>query len=127
MLERESAWYNILLTEESLSIPIARADVDADADVVTTTTQERYLPVSFDQAIDATMPFFTTILAFFITCKKETGEVYLALLLVVFGIVVVSNNEAEKTSPPLSLSGVMETAEALGGTLGFLLAAFANK
>ena len=94
MLERESAGYNILLTGESLSIPIARAD--ADADVVTATAQDRYLPVSFNQAISATMSFFTAIFAFLITCKKETG--------VVFGIVVASNSEAEKTSPPLSLS-----------------------
>ena len=96
MLERESARYNILLTGESLSIPIARADADANADVVTATAQDRYLPVSFNQAISATMPFFTAILAFLIACKKETG--------VVFGIVVAGNSEAEKTSPPLSLS-----------------------
>ncbi|KAG5080583.1 hypothetical protein JHK86_004648 [Glycine max] len=73
MLERESARYNILLTGESLSIPIARADADANADVVTATAQDRYLPVSFNQAISATMPFFTAILAFLIACKKETG------------------------------------------------------
>ena len=113
--------YNILLTGESLSIPIARAD--ADADVVTATAQDRYLPVSFNQAISATMSFFTAIFAFLITCKKETG--------VVFGIVVAGNSEEEKTSPPLSLSlslsGAMETMEALVGTLGLLLAAFANK
>ncbi|TKY70504.1 sugar phosphate/phosphate translocator [Spatholobus suberectus] len=53
----------------------------------------RYLPVSFNKAIGATTPFFITIFAFVITCKKEIAKVYLALLLVVFRIVLVSNNE----------------------------------
>ncbi|KAH1202191.1 putative sugar phosphate/phosphate translocator [Glycine max] len=61
--------------------------------VVCGNTSLRYLPVSFNQAIGATTPFFTAIFAFLITCKKETGEVYLALLPVVFGIVVASNSE----------------------------------
>lgn len=61
--------------------------------VVCGNTSLRYLPVSFNQAIGATTPFFTAIFAFLITCKKESGEVYLALLPVVFGIVVASNSE----------------------------------
>lgn len=61
--------------------------------VVCGNTSLRYIPVSFNQAIGATTPFFTAIFAFLITCKKETGEVYLALLPVVFGIVVASNSE----------------------------------
>ncbi|KAK7264422.1 hypothetical protein RJT34_32031 [Clitoria ternatea] len=61
--------------------------------VVFGNTSLRYLPVSFNQAIGATTPFFTAIFAFLITCKKETAEVYLALLPVVFGIVVASNSE----------------------------------
>lgn len=61
--------------------------------VVCGNTSLRYLPVSFNQAIGATTPFFTAIFAFLITCKKETGEVYLALLPVVFGIVLASNSE----------------------------------
>ncbi|KAK7389297.1 hypothetical protein VNO78_24168 [Psophocarpus tetragonolobus] len=61
--------------------------------VVCGNTSLRYLPVSFNQAIGATTPFFTAIFAFLITCKKETAEVYLALLPVVFGIVVASNSE----------------------------------
>lgn len=61
--------------------------------VVCGNTSLRYLPVSFNQAIGATTPFFTAIFAFIITCKKETAEVYLALLPVVFGIVVASNSE----------------------------------
>ncbi|KAL8138662.1 hypothetical protein V2J09_004663 [Rumex salicifolius] len=53
----------------------------------------RYIPVSFNQAIGATTPFFTAIFAFLITCKKEVPEVYLSLLPVVFGIVLASNSE----------------------------------
>ncbi|KAF7828345.1 putative sugar phosphate/phosphate translocator [Senna tora] len=59
--------------------------------VVCGNTSLRYLPVSFNQAIGATTPFFTAIFAFLITCKKESGGVYLALLPVVFGIVLASN------------------------------------
>ncbi|GFS33293.1 nucleotide-sugar transporter family protein [Actinidia rufa] len=61
--------------------------------VVCGNTSLRYLPVSFNQAIGATTPFFTAIFAFLITFKKETAEVYLSLLPVVFGIVVASNSE----------------------------------
>ncbi|XP_024987060.1 probable sugar phosphate/phosphate translocator At1g12500 isoform X2 [Cynara cardunculus var. scolymus] len=61
--------------------------------VVCGNTSLRYLPVSFNQAIGATTPFFTAIFAFLITCKKESAEVYLALMPVVFGIVLASNSE----------------------------------
>uniref|UniRef100_A0A7N0TVD1 Sugar phosphate transporter domain-containing protein n=1 Tax=Kalanchoe fedtschenkoi TaxID=63787 RepID=A0A7N0TVD1_KALFE len=61
--------------------------------VVCGNTSLRYLPVSFNQAIGATTPFFTAIFAFVITCKRESAEVYLALLPVVLGIVLASNSE----------------------------------
>ncbi|CAI8609656.1 unnamed protein product [Vicia faba] len=61
--------------------------------VVCGNTSLRYLPISFNQAIGATTPFFTAIFAFLITCKKETAEVYLALLPVVLGIVISTNSE----------------------------------
>ncbi|XP_021754028.1 probable sugar phosphate/phosphate translocator At1g12500 [Chenopodium quinoa] len=53
----------------------------------------KYIPVSFNQAIGATTPFFTAIFAFVITCKKEAPIVYFSLLPVVLGIVVASNSE----------------------------------
>ncbi|GJR05580.1 probable sugar phosphate/phosphate translocator [Tanacetum coccineum] len=56
-------------------------------------TSLRYLPVSFNQAIGATTPFFTAVFAYIITCKKETVHVYLALVPVVCGIVIASNSE----------------------------------
>ncbi|KAH6768958.1 Nucleotide-sugar transporter family protein [Perilla frutescens var. frutescens] len=61
--------------------------------VVCGNTSLRYLPISFNQAIGATTPFFTAIFAFVITCKKESAEVYFALLPVVLGIVLASNSE----------------------------------
>ncbi|KAE8671563.1 putative sugar phosphate/phosphate translocator [Hibiscus syriacus] len=61
--------------------------------VVCGNTSLRYIPVSFNQAIGATTPFFTAIFAFLITCKKESAEVYFTLLPVVFGIVLASNSE----------------------------------
>ncbi|KAL2345283.1 hypothetical protein Fmac_006568 [Flemingia macrophylla] len=56
-------------------------------------TSLRYLPVSFNQAVGATTPFFTAVFAFLITCRTETAPVYLALVPVVLGIVVASNSE----------------------------------
>uniref|UniRef100_A0A803LQX3 Sugar phosphate transporter domain-containing protein n=2 Tax=Chenopodium quinoa TaxID=63459 RepID=A0A803LQX3_CHEQI len=53
----------------------------------------KYIPVSFNQAIGATTPFFTAIFAFVITCKKEAPIVYFSLLPVVLGIVIASNSE----------------------------------
>ncbi|XP_068634160.1 probable sugar phosphate/phosphate translocator At1g12500 [Aristolochia californica] len=61
--------------------------------VVCGNTSLRYLPVSFNQAIGATTPFFTAVFAFLVTCKKESAEVYCALLPVVLGIVLASNSE----------------------------------
>ncbi|CAN6466495.1 unnamed protein product [Victoria cruziana] len=61
--------------------------------VVCGNTSLRYLPVSFNQAIGATTPFFTAVFAFLITCKRETAGVYIALLPVVLGIVLASNSE----------------------------------
>ncbi|KAI7989216.1 putative sugar phosphate/phosphate translocator [Camellia lanceoleosa] len=61
--------------------------------VVCGNTSLRYLPVSFNQAIGATTPFFTAIFAFLITCKHESPHVYFALLPVVLGIVLASNSE----------------------------------
>uniref|UniRef100_M4DJU1 Sugar phosphate transporter domain-containing protein n=1 Tax=Brassica campestris TaxID=3711 RepID=M4DJU1_BRACM len=61
--------------------------------VVCGNTSLRYIPVSFNQAIGATTPFFTAVFSFLITCKTESTEVYLALLPVVSGIVLASNSE----------------------------------
>ncbi|KAG0473129.1 hypothetical protein HPP92_014986 [Vanilla planifolia] len=61
--------------------------------VVCGNTSLRYLPVSFNQAIGATTPFFTAIFSLLITCRRESAAVYLALLPVVLGIVMASHSE----------------------------------
>lgn len=53
----------------------------------------RFIPVSFNQAIGATTPFFTALLSLCILRKKETVEVYITLIPVVVGIVLASNSE----------------------------------
>jgi len=50
----------------------------------------RYLPVSFNQAIGATTPFFTAVFAYAMTLKREAWLTYLALVPVVTGVVIAS-------------------------------------
>ncbi|KAJ3672485.1 hypothetical protein LUZ60_007206 [Juncus effusus] len=61
--------------------------------VVCGNTSLRYIPVSFNQAIGATTPFFTAGFALLITWRPEPKMVYLSLLPVVLGIVLASNSE----------------------------------
>ncbi|XP_050146600.1 probable sugar phosphate/phosphate translocator At3g11320 isoform X1 [Malus sylvestris] len=53
----------------------------------------RYLPVSFNQAIGATTPFFTAVFAYLMTLKKEAWLTYLTLVPVVTGVVIASGGE----------------------------------
>lgn len=53
----------------------------------------RFIPVSFNQAIGATTPFFTALLSLFIMRKKENTEVYVTLVPIVLGIVLASRAE----------------------------------
>ncbi|CAN1282476.1 Probable sugar phosphate/phosphate translocator At3g11320 [Linum perenne] len=53
----------------------------------------KYIPVSFNQAIGATTPFFTAVLAYMITLKKEGFLTYAALVPVVSGVIVASGGE----------------------------------
>lgn len=50
----------------------------------------RYLPVSFNQAIGATTPFFTAVFAYLMTFKREAWLTYLTLLPVVTGVIIAS-------------------------------------
>lgn len=52
-----------------------------------------FLPVSFNQAVGATTPFFTALFALAITRRREAATVYAALLPVVLGIVLAANSE----------------------------------
>ncbi|PSS33559.1 Sugar phosphate/phosphate translocator like [Actinidia chinensis var. chinensis] len=50
----------------------------------------RYLPVSFNQAVGATTPFFTAVFAYLMTLKREAWVTYGALVPVVAGVVIAS-------------------------------------
>ncbi|CAN1331600.1 Probable sugar phosphate/phosphate translocator At5g05820 [Linum perenne] len=50
----------------------------------------RFLPVSFNQAIGATTPFFTAVFAYVMTLKREAWLTYLALVPVVTGVIIAS-------------------------------------
>ncbi|WVZ67186.1 hypothetical protein U9M48_016303 [Paspalum notatum var. saurae] len=57
------------------------------ASVVSGNVSLRYLPVSFNQAVGATTPFFTAVFAYLMTVKRESLLTYLALLPVVTGVI----------------------------------------
>lgn len=53
----------------------------------------RYIPVSFNQAIGATTPFFTAVFAFLLQNTRESLLVYLTLIPIMGGIVIASGGE----------------------------------
>ncbi|RXI02091.1 hypothetical protein DVH24_026621 [Malus domestica] len=53
----------------------------------------KYLPVSFNQAVGATTPFFTAVFSFLIIKKREASLTYAALMPVVAGVIVASGGE----------------------------------
>ncbi|KAL6865384.1 hypothetical protein ACP4OV_016535 [Aristida adscensionis] len=53
----------------------------------------RYLPVSFNQAVGATTPFFTAVLAYAVAARREACATYAALLPVVAGVVIATGGE----------------------------------
>ncbi|RVX05934.1 putative sugar phosphate/phosphate translocator [Vitis vinifera] len=50
----------------------------------------RYLPVSFNQAVGATTPFFTAVFAYLMKEKREDWITYLTLIPVVTGVIIAS-------------------------------------
>lgn len=50
----------------------------------------RFLPVSFNQAIGATTPFFTAVFAYIMTMKREAWLTYVTLIPVVTGVIIAS-------------------------------------
>ena len=50
----------------------------------------KYLPVSFNQAVGATTPFFTAVFAYLMTLKREGWVTYVTLIPVVTGVVIAS-------------------------------------
>jgi len=53
----------------------------------------RYLPVSFNQAVGATTPFFTALFAYIVSVTREAWIVYFTLLPVVTGVIIASGGE----------------------------------
>lgn len=53
----------------------------------------KFLPVSFNQAVGATTPFFTALFAYFMTLKREAWVTYACLVPVVAGVVIASGGE----------------------------------
>ncbi|CAI9768327.1 unnamed protein product [Fraxinus pennsylvanica] len=63
------------------------------ASVVSGNVSLKYLPVSFNQAIGATTPFFTAVFAYLMTQKREAWLTYVTLIPVVTGVVIASGGE----------------------------------
>lgn len=69
----------------------------------------KFLPVSFTQAIGATTPAFTAVLALVVARQRETALVYLTLVPIVVGIIVASHAE-----PLFHLFGFLAAVAATG-------------
>ncbi|KAH7839176.1 hypothetical protein Vadar_000763 [Vaccinium darrowii] len=63
------------------------------ASVVSGNISLRFLPVSFNQAIGATTPFFTAVFAYAMTFKREAWLTYFTLIPVVTGVIIASGGE----------------------------------
>lgn len=63
------------------------------ASVVSGNVSLRFLPVSFNQAIGATTPFFTAVFAYIMTAKREAWLTYVTLIPVVTGVVIATGGE----------------------------------
>ncbi|KAI4378450.1 hypothetical protein MLD38_015928 [Melastoma candidum] len=74
-------------------VKIATLSVVFCGSVVGGNVSLRYLPVSFNQAVGATTPFFTAVFAYFVTLKREAWVTYAALIPVVAGVVIASGGE----------------------------------
>ncbi|KAJ0978205.1 hypothetical protein J5N97_013679 [Dioscorea zingiberensis] len=61
--------------------------------VVSGNVSLRFLPVSFNQAVGATTPFFTAVFAYVMTVKRESWITYLTLVPVVTGVIIASGGE----------------------------------
>ncbi|CAI0412227.1 unnamed protein product [Linum tenue] len=69
----------------------------------------RFLPVSFNQAVGATTPFFTAVFAYAMTLKREAWLTYLTLVPVVTGVIIatgVSTDFSQFSSVRLDFSWV---------------------
>lgn len=93
------AWLKIVpmqpIRSRSQFIKICALSVIFCTSVVGGNISLRFLPVSFNQAIGATTPFFTAVFAAAMTMKREAWPVYGSLVPVVVGIMVASGVSIE--------------------------------
>ncbi|KAL8133405.1 UDP-URONIC ACID TRANSPORTER 1-like [Apium graveolens] len=81
------------IKSRSQLLRIASLSVVFCASVVGGNVSLRFLPVSFNQAVGATTPFFTALFSYFMTLKREAWITYAALVPVVAGVVIASGGE----------------------------------
>lgn len=88
------AWMKVVpmqaIRSRSQFIKIAALSVIFCTSVVSGNISLRFLPVSFNQAIGATTPFFTAIFAYAMTFRREAWLTYATLVPVVVGVVIAS-------------------------------------
>ncbi|KAL6980640.1 hypothetical protein U1Q18_022278 [Sarracenia purpurea var. burkii] len=83
------------------------------ASVVSGNISLRYLPVSFNQAIGATTPFFTAVFAFVVTSERESWLTYATLVPVITGVIIASELpllkllEGERNCVMVEAGGIM--------------------
>lgn len=70
----------------------------------------RYIPVSFNQAIGATTPFFTAVFAYVMSKRRESWVTYVTLIPVVAGVIVATGGE-----PSFHLLGFIVCVSATAG------------
>ncbi|RWW80408.1 hypothetical protein BHE74_00011247 [Ensete ventricosum] len=76
--------------------------------VVSGNVSLKYLPVSFNQAVGATTPFFTAVFAYIMTVKREAWITYVTLIPVVAGVVIASGVPFHENVIELTCEFVME-------------------
>ena len=69
------------------------------ASVVAGNVSLRHLPVSFNQAVGATTPFFTALLAYAVAGRREAFATYAALVPVVAGVVIATGVSQYSVAP----------------------------
>lgn len=81
------------IRSRSQLVKIAALSVIFSMSVVGGNISLRFLPVSFNQAVGATTPFFTALFAYLVTFKREAWITYATLVPVVAGVVIASGGE----------------------------------
>ncbi|KAL8466567.1 hypothetical protein ACS0TY_035578 [Phlomoides rotata] len=91
-----TAWYSsnigVLLFNKVQLMKISALNLIFCASVVSGNISLKYLPVSFNQAIGATIPFFTAVFAYVMT-KIESWLTYATLFPMVTGVIIASGGE----------------------------------